>query len=130
MPQNWPQWYTTSGTTTNYIPVNTQYYTTAASTQTIWQNWNVTTTGSYQVPITYSDDGRSHRVRIGGAVDLGVEDFVALAGEDPVQLTGVFHPSNTTLTVAPTREVKLSTFGIDWGREGQSGFSAPFSWAG
>ena len=55
MPQNWPQWYTTSGTTTNYIPVNTQYYTTAASTQTIWQNWNVTTTGSYQVPITYSD---------------------------------------------------------------------------
>jgi len=26
--------------------------------------------------------------------------------------------------------VQLSTFGIDWGREGQSGFSAPFSWAG
>jgi len=86
--------------------------------------------GVEKVPITYSDDGRSHRVRIGGAVDLGVEDFVALAGEDPVQLTGVFHPSNTTLTVAPTREVQLSTFGIDWGREGQSGFSAPFSWAG
>ena len=25
---------------------------------------------------------------------------------------------------------RLSTFGIDWGREGQAGFSAPFSWAG
>jgi hypothetical protein len=42
----------------------------------------------------------------------------------------VFHPSNTTLTVAPARAARLSTFGIDWGREGQSGFSAPFSWAG
>jgi hypothetical protein len=86
--------------------------------------------GVEKVPITYSDDGRGHRVRIGGAVDLGVEDFVALAGEDPVRLTNVFHPSNTTLTVAPAREAQLSTFGIDWGREGQSGFSAPFSWAG
>jgi hypothetical protein len=41
----------------------------------------------------------------------------------------VFHPSNTTLTVAPARTARVSTFGIDWGREGQSGFSAPFSWA-
>ena len=86
--------------------------------------------GVEKTSITYSEDDRGHHVRIGGAVDLGVEDFVALAGEDPVQLTGVFHPSNTTLTVAPTREVQLSTFGIDWGREGQSGFSAPFSWSG
>jgi hypothetical protein len=86
--------------------------------------------GVEKVPITYSDDGRGHRVRIGGAVDLGVEDFVALEGQDPVQLANVFHPSNTTLTVAPARAARLSTFGIDWGREGQSGFSAPFSWAG
>jgi hypothetical protein len=42
----------------------------------------------------------------------------------------VFHPSNTRLTVAPANAAHLSTFGIDWGREGQSGFSAPFSWAG
>ena len=61
---------------------------------------------------------------------LGVEDFVAIEGHDPVRLTNVFHPSNTTLTVAPANAAHLSTFGIDWGREGQSGFSAPFSWAG
>ena len=60
----------------------------------------------------------------------GVEDFVAIEGHDPVQLTNVFHPSNTTLTVAPANAAHLSTFGIDWGREGQSGFSAPFSWSG
>ena len=33
-------------------------------------------------------------------------------------------------TVATANAAHLSTFGIDWGREGQSGFSAPFSWAG
>jgi len=86
--------------------------------------------GVEKVPITYSGDGRGHHVRIGDAIDLGVEDFVALAGQDPVQLTNVFHVSNTTLTVAPATGARLSTFGLDWGREGQSGFSAPFSWAG
>jgi hypothetical protein len=73
---------------------------------------------------------RGHHVRIGDAIDVGVEDFVALEGRDPVRLTNVFHPSNTTLTVAPANAAHLSTFGIDWGREGQSGFSAPFSWSG
>ena len=77
-----------------------------------------------------SEDGAADHVRIGDPVDVGVEDFVAIEGHDPVQLTNVFHPSNTTLTVAPANAAHLSTFGIDWGREGQSGFSAPFSWAG
>src|ERR1700751_5784786 len=86
--------------------------------------------GVEKVPITYSDDGRGHHVRIGDAIDVGVEDFVALGGQDPVRLTNVFHPSNTTLTVAPATAAHLSTFGVDWGLEGQSGFSAPFSWAG
>jgi hypothetical protein len=43
---------------------------------------------------------------------------------------GEFGGELTTLTVAPANAVNLSTFGIDWGREGQSGFSAPFSWSG
>jgi hypothetical protein len=86
--------------------------------------------GVEKAPITYTDDDRGHHVRIGGGVDVGVEDFVAIEGHEPVRLTNVFHPSNTTLTVAPARAVRLSTFGIEWGREGQSGFSAPFSWAG
>jgi len=86
--------------------------------------------GVEKTPITYSEDGRGHHVRIGDAIDVGVEDFVALEGQDPVRLTNVFHPSNTTLTVAPANAAHLSTFGVDWGREGQSGFSAPFSWSG
>ena len=86
--------------------------------------------GVEKTQITYSEDGRGHHVRIGEGIDVGVEDFVALEGQEPVRLTNVFHPSNTTLTVAPANAAHLSTFGIDWGREGQSGFSAPFSWSG
>jgi len=86
--------------------------------------------GVERAPIAYSEGGRSHHVRIGDAADVGVEDFVAIEGHDPVQLANVSHPSNTRLTVAPAHATRLSTFGIDWGREGQSGFSAPFSWAG
>jgi len=86
--------------------------------------------GVEKARITYHEDGRGHHVRIGDAIDVGVEDFVAIDGQDPVRLTGVLHPSNTTLTVAPANAAHLSTFGIDWGREGQSGFSAPFSWSG
>jgi hypothetical protein len=86
--------------------------------------------GVEKAPISYHDDGRGHHVQIGDSVDLGVEDFVAIEGHDPVQLANVLHPSNTTLTVSPARAARLSTFGIDWGREGQAGFSAPFSWAG
>jgi hypothetical protein len=86
--------------------------------------------GVERARIAFSEDGRGHRVTIGDAIDVGVEDFVAIEGHDPVRLTNVFHPSNTTLTVAPATTARLSTFGTDWGREGQSGFSAPFSWAG
>jgi hypothetical protein len=86
--------------------------------------------GVEKTPIAYSEGGCGHHVRIGDPVDVGVEDFVAVDGHDPVQLTNVFHPSNTRLTVAPAHGVRLSTFGIEWGREGQSGFSAPFYWAG
>jgi len=85
--------------------------------------------GVQRARITYHEDGRGHHVSIGDAVDVGVEDFVAIEGHDPVRLTDVLHPSNTTLTVAPARAAHLSTFGIDWGRSGQSGFSAPFSWS-
>jgi hypothetical protein len=45
----------------------------------------------------------------------------SIRSRQPVQLTNVFHPSNTTLTVAPANAAHLSTFGIDWGREGRSG---------
>jgi len=86
--------------------------------------------GVAKATITYSDYGPRHQVTIGDDIDVNVKDFAAGDNFDAVQLTNVVHPSNSTLTVAPAGPVRLSTFGIDWGREGQSGFSAPFSWAG
>src|SRR5712675_801682 len=102
--------------------------------------------GNWRVGVFLDEDASDHQAEqlglvlsgqaggppamLGDAIDVGVEDFVAIEGHDPVRLTDVFHPSNTTLTVAPANAAHLSTFGIDWGREGQSGFSAPFSWSG
>ena len=87
--------------------------------------------GVERARISYGEDGHGgHKLAIGDAASVAVEDFVAAEGLDPVQLTNVAHPSNTTLTVAPARSATLTTFGIEWGREGESGFSAPFSWSG
>jgi hypothetical protein len=85
--------------------------------------------GVERLPIEYKDDGRVHSIRIGDAAALTVEDFAAGSNDEPVRLVNVFHPSNTTLTVAPASSARLSTFGVEWGRPGESGFSAPFSWA-
>jgi len=86
--------------------------------------------GIERVPIEFSDDGYAHRVRVGEAGGFEVADFVAIEGSDPVRLENVAHPSNTTLTVAPAKSATLSTFGVEWGRAGESGFTAPFSWSG
>jgi hypothetical protein len=86
--------------------------------------------GVTSAPITYTDNGRVHSVRIGDDVDIEVEDFVAGGLSEPLQLTNAAHPSNTTLTVAPAKRAKVDSFGISFGREGENGLSAPFSWSG
>jgi hypothetical protein len=86
--------------------------------------------GIERVPIEFSEDGQTHHVRVGEAASFEVADFVAIGGGEPVRLANVAHPSNTTLTVAPATSAALLTFGVDWGRSGQSGFTAPFSWSG
>ena len=86
--------------------------------------------GIERARITYIDEGHEHRVVTDDDIDVELCDFVAIEGQEPVQLAQVMHPSNTTLTVSPTRSAKLRTFGIDWGWAGQNGFSASFSWSG
>ena len=48
----------------------------------------------------------------------------------PAQLTDVFHPANSTLTIAKSQRGKISAFGLDFDNSGRSAFSAPFAWAG
>lgn len=88
--------------------------------------------GMETVPIRYEDDGRRHRVTIANAVDIEIEDFVppqSTTGEVS-KLTGLFHPANSTLTIARATRSQVHAFGLDFSNDGKNGHSAPFSWAG
>jgi hypothetical protein len=87
--------------------------------------------GSERLPIEYADDGLKHRIRIGDGVDVETEDIVPFGVEtgQPVQLTGVFHPAASTLTIGRSERGKISAFGLEFDNSGKSAFSAPFSWA-
>jgi hypothetical protein len=91
-----------------------------------------TVLGIERAPIAYSDDGLRHSARIGDGISIEVEDFVppAMAGADPTRLTGVFHPSGSTLTIAKPVSSHISAFGMEFRNEGKSAFSAPFAWEG
>jgi hypothetical protein len=88
--------------------------------------------GSEQRQIEYVNDGLKHSIRIGDKVDIAVEDVVPFGVEtgQPAQLTNVFHPAGSTLTIARSERGKISAFGLDFDNSGKSAFSAPFSWAG
>lgn len=89
--------------------------------------------GVERAPVDYRDDGRRHAVRVGDVIDIEVEDQVAPQfGEDgPVmRLTGMFHPANSSLTVArSTRARGRGMHGRTWDFTGYNGHSAPFSWS-
>jgi hypothetical protein len=84
--------------------------------------------GIERAPIEYSNGGSRHSVRIGDSVAIEVEDFVPEGLGEPTRLQNVFHPSNTTLTVAKPVSSRISAFGMTFHNEGRSAFSAPFSW--
>lgn len=87
--------------------------------------------GVETVPIEYHDEGRRHRVTIGNAVDIEIEDFVppqSTTGEVS-KLTGLFHPANSTLTIAKATKARVKAFGLDYSNDGKNGHSAPFLWA-
>jgi hypothetical protein len=88
--------------------------------------------GMESAPITYVDDGRRHSLRVGDLIDIEIEDFVPpqlLPDGDVEMLTGVFHPANSTLTVAKASRSRVSIFGLDFANDGKNGHSSPFSWS-
>jgi hypothetical protein len=80
-------------------------------------------------PIDIDEHDGTHRLRIGDDADIEVRDFAAGGNEEPVVLQNVFHPAASTLTVAPATSARVSLMGVEFGREGASGFAAPFSWS-
>jgi hypothetical protein len=86
--------------------------------------------GIERLPIEYTDDGKRHRIRIGDSIAIEVEDYAAAEGMETTKLTGVAHPSSSTITIAKPIDSKIKAFGMEFENAGKSAFSAPFSWAG
>jgi hypothetical protein len=85
--------------------------------------------GVERAPIEVVEDGLSHSVRIGDAIDFEVEDIVPFGVEtgEPARIVGIFHPVGSELTAAEAKRSKISAFGIEY--EGKTGLSSAFSWA-
>jgi hypothetical protein len=87
--------------------------------------------GVEQQPITFADDGRRHSLRVGDSIDIEIEDFVPpqLPDGDVTQITGLFHPANSTLTIARADQARVAAFGMEWDHSGKNGHAAPFAWS-
>jgi hypothetical protein len=79
-------------------------------------------------PIEFADDGRRHRVRVGDAVDIEIEDFAAAEEGNVMTLNGIGHPANSTLALAHGIRSRIQAFGLDIDNTGKNGHSAPFDW--
>jgi len=86
--------------------------------------------GIERLPIEYSDKGNRHSIRIGDDIAIEVEDYAAQEGGETTKLTGVAHPSGSTITIARPISSKIKAFGMEFHSAGKSAFSAPFNWAG
>jgi hypothetical protein len=86
--------------------------------------------GVQRAPIEVREDGLTHSVKVGDAIEFEVEDVVPFGSEsgEPAVLTGIFHPAGSELTVARATRSNIDAFGISY--EGASGFTrSSFSWA-
>ena len=85
--------------------------------------------GIEQHPIEFRDNGYKHHLKIGGDIAIDVEDYVPEGFTEPTKLVGVFHPSNTTLTIAKPTSSRIKAFNMEFHNDGKSAFSAPFRWS-
>ena len=86
--------------------------------------------GVERAAIEVREEGLTHSVKIGDAVDFEIEDVVpfGVEGGRPARLVGIFHPAGSELTVAHATRSKIDAFGISY--EGKAGFSnSEFAWA-
>ena len=86
--------------------------------------------GVERAAIEVREEGLTHSVRIGDAIDFEVEDIVPFGSEsgEPARLTQIFHPAGSELTIAHATRSSIDAFGISY--EGKSGFSrSNFAWA-
>ncbi len=87
--------------------------------------------GIERMPIDFRDNGHRHHIKIGRDIEIDIEDYTAQGMSEPTKLSGVAHPSNSTITVARPTASRVKVFGMDFDAGvGKSAFSAPFHWSG
>ena len=87
--------------------------------------------GVERAPMEFHEDGLTHSLKIGDAVDIEVEDVVPFGVEtgEPARLEGIFHPAGSTLTISKAKRANVNAFGIEF--TGDAGFSLQdFGWSG
>jgi hypothetical protein len=86
--------------------------------------------GVERAPIEIREDGLSHSVKVGDAIDFEIEEIIPFGKEppEPVTVSGMFHPASSEFTVAEAKRSNIDAFGIQY--EGKTGIVASsFSWA-
>jgi hypothetical protein len=86
--------------------------------------------GVERAPFEVVEDGLSHSVKIGDAIDFEIEDIVPFGAEtgQPVRLVGMVHPAGSEFNAAEAKRSKINAFGIEY--EGKTGISSSeFAWA-
>ena len=83
-------------------------------------------------PIEHADDGRRHRVKVGDAIEMEIEDLVSPFDPDgPLpKLTETKHPASSEMTPARALAGRVQGLGVGFSGEGKSGLSTPFAWSG
>lgn len=87
--------------------------------------------GVQQAPITFSEEGGSHSLKVGDAIDLAIEETVHPDSGESVHVTGVTAiPWGPELAVATSTRHTVDAFGMSWDNSGKNGNAAAISWSG
>ncbi len=84
--------------------------------------------GVEQAPIEVYDDGFTHGIRVGDAIDVEVREFGGADENVAMAVTNVAHSASTTLTIAQAQRGRINAFGIEADTAGKNGHAARFAW--
>ncbi|HEY8002014.1 MAG: DUF1326 domain-containing protein [Vicinamibacteria bacterium] len=88
--------------------------------------------GVERAPIEFASEGGNHRLKVGEAIELEVEDIIPFGSESgrPARMVDIFHPAGSDVALGRAKSSRAEAFGMQFANQpGSSGFSTAFSWA-